>query len=84
MLLKLLKKMMWNRATTVASKGAGPLGPMPGDFLVAEGPLPTKASSGAAATARHRLILLVGVVELQEDLGVFFWFLLDLSVIVSF
>jgi hypothetical protein len=79
MLLKILKKMLQNRAMTAVGKGVGPLGPLLGEFQSRRGHFQTKASSGAAVTARNRLVLLIGVVELQEDLCViyiFYWIFL--------
>jgi hypothetical protein len=68
-------------ATMPVSLGAGPPGPLPGDFPAAGGRLPIQAISGAVADpARHRLVHGAGVVGVQEGLFCNFLCVLGFSV----
>jgi hypothetical protein len=66
----------------VAMLGAGPVGPLSGDFPATRGLLPIQACSGAMVDpARRRLVRVVVFFGLQEDLFVISSFFRCLSVI---
>lgn len=69
-----------NLATASIDQGAGSLEPLFVDFPAVEGPLRLKASKGAVAAARRRLVFVVDLVGIQKDPVVISVFLLDLSV----
>ena len=60
-------------------QGAGSVEPLLVDFPAVEGPLRLKASKGAVAAARRRLVFVVDLVGIQKDLfviSVFIWIFL--------
>ena len=73
-------KMMVNLAMASIGQGAGSLEPLFVDFPAVEGPLRLKASKGAVAAARRRLVFVVDLVGNQKDLPITSVFHLDLSV----
>jgi hypothetical protein len=76
-------EMIWSTAMKTAALGAGPVGPLTGDFPTARGLLPIQECTGAAAdSARHRLVHDGVVIGLQKDLSVFSYFLLSFSVML--
>jgi hypothetical protein len=73
-----------SKAMETAALGAGPVGPLTGDFPATRGLLPIQACSGAAVDpARHRLVLVGVDIGLQKGLFVFSYFLLYLSVMLQ-
>ena len=61
-------------------QGAGSVEPLLVDFPAVEGPLRLKASKGAVAAARRRLVFVVDLVGIQKDPFVISVFHLDLSI----
>jgi hypothetical protein len=82
LLMLLLVEMVLGFVKVTTALGAGPQGPLSGDFPAARGRLPIQACSGAAADpARHRLVLAGVDFVLQKDPFVISALLLILSVI---
>ena len=77
-------KMMVNLAMASIGQGAGSPEPLFVDFPAVEGPLRLKASKGAVAAARRRLVFVIDIVGIQKDPVVIFVFRLDLAVMLGF
>jgi hypothetical protein len=77
-----LKTMVISRcsASAAAIPGVGSMDPVLGDFPAAMGLAPIQGEEGAAAAARHRQLLGVGVDGIQKDFSVILPLFLDLSV----